>query len=102
MKPLGRNFSEILIKIQNFSFKKIHLKISSAKWRPFCPGEMSSFTQLLQYLYDYIIGVYWNFASNMTSEPIQVRCVSIIRRHDLFKNVVKMKIIIHDNPIERE
>ena len=35
--PLGTNFSEIWINIQNFSFKKIHLKISSAKWRPFCP-----------------------------------------------------------------
>ena len=32
------NFSEILIKIQNFSFTKMHLKISSAKWRQFCPG----------------------------------------------------------------
>ena len=29
------------IKIHNFSFAKMHLKISSAKWRPFCPGEMS-------------------------------------------------------------
>ena len=29
--PLGTNFSEILIKIQNFSITKIHLKISSAK-----------------------------------------------------------------------
>ena len=36
--PLGTNFSEILIIIQNFSFTKMHLKISSAKWRPFCPG----------------------------------------------------------------
>ena len=35
---LGTNFSEILIKIQNFSFTKMHLKISSAKWRPFYPG----------------------------------------------------------------
>ena len=32
--PLGTNFSEILIGIQTFSFKKIHLKMSSAKWRP--------------------------------------------------------------------
>ena len=31
----GTNFSEISIKIQNFSFKKMHLKMSSAKWRPF-------------------------------------------------------------------
>ena len=35
---LGTNFSAISIKIQNFSFTKMHLKISSAKRRPFCPG----------------------------------------------------------------
>ena len=34
--PFGTNFSEILIAIETFSFKKMHLKISSAKWRPFC------------------------------------------------------------------
>ena len=28
----------IRIKIQNFSFMKILLKISSEKWRPFCAG----------------------------------------------------------------
>ena len=32
---LGTYFSEILIGIQTFSFKKMHLKMSSAKWRPF-------------------------------------------------------------------
>ena len=32
---LGTNFSEILNEIHAFSFKKIHLKMSSAKWRPF-------------------------------------------------------------------
>ena len=36
--PLGTNFSEILIGIQTFSFTKIHLKMPSAKWRPFCLG----------------------------------------------------------------
>ena len=35
IRPLGTNFSEILIGIQTFSFKKMHLKMSSAKWRPF-------------------------------------------------------------------
>ena len=34
--PLETSFSEIRIKIQNFSFTKMHLKISSGKWRPFC------------------------------------------------------------------
>ena len=36
--PLGTNFSEILIEIHAFSFKKMHLKMSSGKWRPFCLG----------------------------------------------------------------
>ena len=36
--PMGTNFSEILIGILTFSFKKIHLKVSSAKWQPFCLG----------------------------------------------------------------
>ena len=36
--PLGTNSSEILIGIQTFSFTKLHLKTSSAKWRPFCLG----------------------------------------------------------------
>ena len=35
---LGTNFSEILIGNQTFSFKKMHLKMSSAKWRPFYFG----------------------------------------------------------------
>ena len=36
--PSGTHFSEILFGIQTFSFKKIQLKVSSAKWRPFCLG----------------------------------------------------------------
>ena len=36
--PLGTNFSEISIEIQTFSFKKMHLKMSSGKWRPSCLG----------------------------------------------------------------
>ena len=34
----GTNFSEILIEIQTFSFKKMHLKMSSGNERPFCLG----------------------------------------------------------------
>ena len=36
--PWRTNFSEILISIQTFSFKKMHLKMGSAKWRPLCLG----------------------------------------------------------------
>ena len=38
IRLLGTNFNEILIGIQTFSFKKMHLKMASAKWRPFCLG----------------------------------------------------------------
>ena len=34
--PLGTNFDEILIEIHTFSFKKIHFKMASGKWRPLC------------------------------------------------------------------
>ena len=36
--PLGTNLNEILIEIHTFSFKKMHFKLSSGKWRPFCLG----------------------------------------------------------------
>ena len=36
--PLGTNFSEILIEVLTFSFKKMRFKVSSAKRRPFCLG----------------------------------------------------------------
>ena len=36
--PLGTNFSEILIEIHTFSFKKVHFKMSSGKCWPFCLG----------------------------------------------------------------
>ena len=38
IRPLGTNFSEFIIVIHTFSFNKMHLKMSSAKWRPFCLG----------------------------------------------------------------
>ena len=45
---LGTNFNEILIEILTFSFKKMRLKVSSAKRRPFCLGlnELKSFLVL--------------------------------------------------------
>ena len=56
--PLGTNFSEILIKILVFSFMKMRLKMSSAKWRPFRLGlnvfvlkpDLSEQLHILQYI----------------------------------------------------
>ena len=52
--PLGANFSEILIEILTFSFKKMRFKVSSAKWRPFCHGLnvlMNLATDKFQYMH---------------------------------------------------
>ena len=38
IEPLITNFNEMLAEIITFSFKKMYLKVSSAKWRPFCLG----------------------------------------------------------------
>ena len=38
IRTLGTNVSEILSEIHTFSFKKMHLKMSSAKWRQCCLG----------------------------------------------------------------
>ena len=38
IRTLGTNFSEMLGEIHSFSFSKMHLKMSSAKWRLFGLG----------------------------------------------------------------
>ena len=45
IRTLGTNFNEILSEIQSFSFSKMHLKMSSAKWRLFGIG----FNELMLY-----------------------------------------------------
>ena len=48
--PLGTNFIEILIGIQTFSFKKMHFKMLSAKWHPFCLG-LNVLNMLIKVIY---------------------------------------------------
>ena len=38
IRPSRTNFSDFLVEILIVSFKKMRLKVSSAKWRPFCLG----------------------------------------------------------------
>ena len=64
--PLGTNFSEILIEIYTFSFRKMHLKMSTVKCRPFCLG-----LNVLKTLHDAvrIMGSIW---------PNSARCQPIL------------------------
>ena len=47
--PSGTNFSEISIVIQTLSFRKMHLKMSSAKWRPFHLNVINAVSSVLDF-----------------------------------------------------
>ena len=57
--PLGTKFNEISIEIHTFSFKKMHLKMSSAKWHPFCLGLNVISKQVKKKL----VPIYWHLLS---------------------------------------
>ena len=59
--PLGANISEFLVVIHTFSFNKMHLKMSSAKWRPnknYLYGRLSS-GHFLASICVYVSSVLW-------------------------------------------
>ena len=73
-RPGGINFSEILIKTHYFSFMKMHQKISSAKWQPFCPGgyELNENVNIL-YMNIFVRSVEQKSCSNRTLVPLTKR-----------------------------
>ena len=70
IKPLGTIFSEILIEIHAFSFKKMHLKMSSGKRRPFCLG-------LHVLMWSNIRAFIHKFVSIMTNRILSVFCKTL-------------------------
>ena len=84
--PLETNFSEILIGIQTFSFKKMHLKMSSAKWRPFCLG-LNVLTLIPVWIIDYIHYKLW-------VQSLKLANGSIIPYH-ILSSILGMWLFIH-------
>ena len=74
--PLGTQFSAILIEIHIFSFKKMHLKMLSRKWQPFCLGLWVA-PLTLCHLYDWPDGGY---------EPTYYYKHMMFCRHSMFVN----------------
>ena len=62
MGPLGTNFNEILIEIRTFSFKKMHLKMSSGRWRLFCLS-MNELKNGQSFLEGGALDVHWQYFS---------------------------------------
>ena len=91
IRTLGTNFN-ILSEIHVFSFKKMHLKMSSAKWRPFCLG--------LNVLRVYNRNCEWNlwcyYLKNPTLSPFCI-CYDVGKTGNFnhnYSNVIFQKISI--------
>ena len=69
---LGTNFNEIVIEIHTFSFKKMHLNMSSEKWRPCFPR-----LQCVNCMHLLIkcFGVYYSWQRFPLSWATQFRCL---------------------------
>ena len=73
IRPLEANFNGILIEIHIFSFKRMHLKCSSGKWRPFSPGlnVLTCFTYMFHWASKINVGllldsVWWHVYKALT------------------------------------
>ena len=67
---LGRNFNEISIEIHTFSFKKIHLKMSSGNWRLSCLGLIVLtllFACTMQRPWQIWVSLHWTVQYNVTA-----------------------------------
>ena len=73
IRTLGTNFSETLGEIHSCSFSKMHLEMSSAKWRIFGLGlnelEMPPFYVITRQGWDYIVYVWWAFVISNGATP---------------------------------
>ena len=77
--PLGTNVSENSIGIQTFSFKNMHLNMSSAKWRPFCLGlnELIGCDDTCMLSYDY-----WQVSMMVVDGPVPIWYQGICNHDD--------------------
>ena len=98
------NLNEILIEIHIFSFKKMHLKMSSGKWRPFCVGLNVLTWQLLHDeewwpITDFIqLGHHW---SRLVTRCKFGHCVIIFKTADLFQWDPWYKLRCDSNQIKK-
>ena len=71
--PLRSNFSEIIIEIHTFSFKKMHLRMLSGKWRLFCLGLNVLMRKAFPYRGVTIMALWYHFSDR--SVQINVLCL---------------------------
>ena len=80
IRPLGTNFSEILKQIYIFSFKKMHLKMSSGKGQPFCLGVNVLMCWYAIQFHSYLHNVTYIHQGNLKAHARHGNHVETIRR----------------------
>ena len=78
-RPQGKYLSEILFKIQKFSFMEMRLKMSSAKYRPFCLGLIVLSGKTSGSVFCLLLGVSSDYAQPITGQVTEVTCPVIGR-----------------------
>ena len=86
--PVRINFSEISIKISTFSFRKMHLKMLSGKWQPFCLGLNMLFLAALNRI---LVDLYCEMIQNV----MHVEWVRLIRKCILSQNLMAYNFRLH-------
>ena len=79
IRTLRTNFNEIISEIHTFSFNKMHLKMSSAKWRHFCLGpnlKMANISSVPQ-------RVKWHSSSSLLTTWVQTNMHFIVQSYDI-------------------
>ena len=85
--PLGTNFSEILIKILIFSFKKMRLKVSAAKRRPFCLGlNVLTWALCWSVLETYVID---DTESELQLSQSVMTCAKCVVIHKMYRSIAR-------------
>ena len=97
IRPLGTNFSEILIGVQTFSFKKMEFKMLSAKWQPFCLGHNEFIPPQLSDPVTVLVRICMNFCHDnallyaIVTSALPARCKKMI----LCRSVNRQQCVAH-------
>ena len=91
IRPLGTNFSEILIEIYMFSLKKMHLNLSSGNWWPVCFDvlicDSERLSKLLQLPLNYFAGEKYKYCYFIETHFIfspHLGCIQCLRLHQSY------------------
>ena len=83
IRTFWTHFSEIVSEIHTFSFKKIHLKMSSGKCRPFCLGLnvlMQRFSTVYSYRFKTVVIMWFYMMTSVWCNFETMRLVYVIRK----------------------